>query len=97
MSIDSDIMDMASFVEEHGDESAMAMYGRICTHINVAEATVASSVEQVTIANANVNSNNNLFNYLIDQGIIDRNSLVKHKIAANIEPSWAKDYIVSSS
>lgn len=97
MSIDSDIMDMASFVEVHGDEWSISIFDRICAHINVAEATVESAVEQVTIANANVNSNNNLFNYLIDQGIIDRNSLVKHKIAANIEPSWAKDYIVSSS
>lgn len=93
MSIDGDIMDITSLVETHGRSGDEQIWDRVCKHINAAEATVDSATEQVSIANANVTSNNNLFNYLIDKGIIDREALVKYKIAANLAPSWTDDFV----
>lgn len=94
MGIDSDIMELTTDIEASGN---IAAWERVCKHINAAEAMVESATDQLSIANANITSNNNLFNYLIDNGIVSREELIKHKISANVAPSWTDEFVQCST
>jgi hypothetical protein len=92
MSWDDDIFDMTDTLMKKGNKAENKLWDKICRKINEMEANEEASLNVIRVCEANVRSNNQLFDHLIENDIVSRDDLIKYKMAASM-PSWWKGYI----
>lgn len=93
MSFYDDQMDMEDYLKKGKCKQALKIWEDvILPKINEMEAVTEAASKEVSICNANVMSNNALFNYLIDNDIVSRETLIECKIKANL-PHWYSGWV----
>ena len=88
MSFYDDQFDLEACLDEGDAKGARKIWDDvILPKINEMEAVAEAANKEVSICNAHIMSNNALFHYLIDNDIIDHETLSGYKLKANM-PHW---------